>query len=157
VEPCQPCATIDPGTVHLPANVDWIADGERLGSSLSGQLARIHANRPAEARQHFVTLAPNIRNPSFQHEPAYPDVALPDSGFQLLAAFRFWNIIQYWFPYRDVIGEDWHGVLRDVIPKVAVASAPPALHVRVSGAVQRRGRLSGRGGRRGHPRGSAGV
>jgi hypothetical protein len=108
--------------VHLPANVDWIADAERLGSSLSGQLARIHANRPAEARQHFVTLAPNIRNPSFQHEPAYPDVALPDSGFQLLAAFRFWNIIQYWFPYRDVIGEDWHGVLRDVIPKVAVAS-----------------------------------
>lgn len=122
VEPCQPCATTDPGTVHLPADVDWIADAERLGSSLGGQLARIHANRSADARQHFVTLAPNVRNPSFRNEPAYADVALPDSGFQLLAAFRFWNIIQYWFPYRDVIGEDWHGVLRDVIPKIAVAS-----------------------------------
>ena len=30
-------------------------------------------------------------------------------------SFRFWNIVQYWFPYRDVMDEDWDGVLREFI------------------------------------------
>src|SRR5262249_33766825 len=25
--------------------------------------------------------------------------------------FRYWNIIQYWFPYRDLIGENWNAAL----------------------------------------------
>jgi hypothetical protein len=40
---------------------------------------------------------------------------------RLLALFRFWNMIQYWFPYRDVIGEPWDGVLREFIPRLAAA------------------------------------
>jgi C-terminal processing protease CtpA/Prc len=35
--------------------------------------------------------------------------------------YRFWNMVAYWFPYRDVIGEDWDGVLSDALPKVAAA------------------------------------
>ena len=47
----------------------------------------------------------------FDHEPAYAALELPDAGYQLLALYRFWNIIEYWFPYRDLIDEDWDGVL----------------------------------------------
>ena len=46
-----------------------------------------------------------------------------DSGFQLLSVFRFWNIIQYWFPYRDVLGENWDQVLTDFIPRIALAKS----------------------------------
>ena len=60
-------------------------------------------------------------NPSFQHELAYPSIKFPDAGFQLLALYRFWNIIEYWSPYRDVLGEDWAGVLAEFIPRIALA------------------------------------
>ena len=46
-----------------------------------------------EKRQFYVSLVPNIGNPSFEHEPAYPTLKLPDAGYQLLALYRFWNII----------------------------------------------------------------
>ena len=46
---------------------------------------------------------------------------LPDAGFQLLALFRFWNIVQYWSPYRDIMGEDWNQVLLAFVPRVALA------------------------------------
>ena len=39
----------------------------------------------------------------------------------MLALYRFWNIIECWFPYRDVIGEDWDKVLVEFIPKVVLA------------------------------------
>jgi hypothetical protein len=35
----------------------------------------------------------------------------------LLGLFRYWNIIQYWFPDRHLIGEDWKKVLTEFIPK----------------------------------------
>ena len=92
-----------------------------MGVELSVALRRIHANRPAAGSQFYVSLAPGIFNPLFQNEPAYADVALPDAGFQLLALYRFWNIIQYWFPYRDVIGETWNNVLREFVPRLALA------------------------------------
>ncbi|MBC7778280.1 MAG: peptidase S41, partial [Phycisphaerae bacterium] len=62
---------------------------------------------------------PNIGNPKFLHENAYPQFKYPDEGYRLLSLYRFWNIIQYFFPYRDVIGEDWTGVMREFIPKMA--------------------------------------
>jgi hypothetical protein len=62
-----------------------------------------------------------VGNPVFDNEPNYSRVSLPDAGFQLLAMYRYWNIIQYWSPYRNLIGEDWNKVLSEYIPKIALA------------------------------------
>ena len=35
--------------------------------------------------------------------------------------YRLWNIIEYWYPYRDVIGENWNQVLTEFLPKIALA------------------------------------
>ena len=47
----------------------------------------------------------------------------PDPGFQLLSLYRFWNIIEYWSPYRDIVGEDWDAVLAEFIPRFAFAKS----------------------------------
>lgn len=57
-------------------------------------------------------------NPNFKHENAYAEKPYPDAGFRLLALYRYWNIIQYYFPYKYLIEEDWNGVLEEFIPKV---------------------------------------
>jgi hypothetical protein len=64
---------------------------------------------------------PSVQNPSFEHEPTYAQVKLPDAGFQLLALYRFWNIIEYCSPNRAIIGEDWDAVMGQFLPRVALA------------------------------------
>jgi hypothetical protein len=121
VPPCKPCASPASGEIHLPPDVTWIEDEARLGADLSRALRAVHANRPADASQFYLSLAPGVGNPVFRNEPNYAQIALPDAGYQLLGLYRFWNVIQYWFPYRDVIGEDWTGVLREFVPRVTLA------------------------------------
>jgi hypothetical protein len=122
-QPCKPCAKLPSEQIHLPPDVKWIEDEARLGADLSRALRAVHANRPSNQAQFYLSLAPGIGNPVFRNEPNYPQIALPDAGYQLLALYRFWNIIQYWFPYRDVIGEDWTGVLREFVPRVTLAKS----------------------------------
>jgi hypothetical protein len=121
VPPCQPCAVLDETGLHLRPQLAWIDSEPLLGPALSRSLRAIHRNRPDGRTQFYISLTPNVGNPIFHHEPAYEDVRLPDPGFQLLALYRFWNIIEYWFPYRDVLGEDWNRVLAGFIPRIALA------------------------------------
>ncbi|HEX3276710.1 MAG TPA: S41 family peptidase [Gemmatimonadales bacterium] len=46
----------------------------------------------------------------------YP--ALP---YRLLAAFRIWAVGQYFFPYRELMGERWDRVLAETIPRLEAA------------------------------------
>ena len=118
VPPCQPCVRLDPKNLELAPDLDWTRNEALLGSELSQSLRSIYRNRLAG--QFYLARAQN-GNPGFRHELDYARVKLPDFGFQLLALYRFWNIIEYWFPYRDVIGENRDNVLAEFIPRVALA------------------------------------
>jgi C-terminal processing protease CtpA/Prc len=119
VAPCSPCATLDTADLHLRPDLKWITDERQLGRNLSGALQRIYVNRPVRDRQFYVSRAP-IGQPSFDNELTYDALKVPDAGIQLLALFRFWNIVEYWSPYRNLI-RDWNRVLRDFIPRVVLA------------------------------------
>ena len=119
---CQPkeCAPPPAQSVFLKPDIDWIRDIDTIGSPLSLRLQSIYQNRPRRD-QFYVSLVPGVQNPSFEHELSYAGAKLPDSGFQLLALFRWWNIMQYWAPYRVDAGQNWPAVLAEFIPKLALA------------------------------------
>lgn len=117
---CHTCASLRETNLQNSPDLGWIGDEARLGKDLSGTLRWIYDNRLLHT-QFYVSLAPNVGNPVFAHELEFSGLKLPDTGFQLLALYRFWNIIEYWSPYRDVLGEDWDSVLSDFIPKIALA------------------------------------
>lgn len=50
-------------------------------------------------------------------DKTYPEMEFPGSEYRLLALFRFWNVINYFFPYKHLIEEPWDGVLTRYIPK----------------------------------------
>lgn len=112
-----------PAAVHFQADVTWLADEAALGRVLSERLRAVHAARSNAAAQFYLSLAPNIANPVFEHELSYASAAPADAGHQLLALFRFWNIIEYWFPYRNLIEESWPEVLREFVPRFATAAS----------------------------------
>lgn len=51
----------------------------------------------------------------------YTEMAYPTAPYRLLALFRFWNIINYFFPYKHLIDRPWDGVLTEYIPKLEAA------------------------------------
>jgi hypothetical protein len=53
----------------------------------------------------------------------YADLSYPPVEYRMLAAFRIWNVINYFFPYKDLMGEDWEGVLREFIPRLETAGS----------------------------------
>jgi hypothetical protein len=125
VAPCKPCTKLDESDLDFRPDLDWIANEKSLGSDLSASLRSIRDNR-LPAKQFYVSKVANIGNPLFEHELGYANLKFPDAGFQLLALFRFWNIFEYWSPYRDLVGEDWNSVLNEFIPRVALAKTADA-------------------------------
>ena len=127
VAPCSPCTNLDTSDLALGTNVDWISDQSLLGADLSQALQNIYANRTPQTSQFYLSLVQGVGNPSFDRELTYGNITFPDAGYQLLALFRFWNMVQYFYPNRAIMSDDpsnadyWNQVLTDSIPRVALA------------------------------------
>jgi hypothetical protein len=118
---CDPCASLDKQDFQLLPSVGWLSDTHLLSPELGNDLNNIYRHRSSAGKQFYVSLAPNVGNPVFNNESDYKGLSFPDAGFQLLSLFRMWNIVEYWAPYRDQIGEEWDSVLRQSIAPVALA------------------------------------
>ena len=135
VAPCDTCAQLPPGRPIVPS-LTWLADSKLLGAALSGKLLQIHARRPRVTEQFYVSFMPGVGNPDFGIEPNYATLR-PDAGYRLLALFRFWNMVEFWFPYRDDIGEDWDAVLREFVPRLAAAATDDAYKAEMMAVIAR--------------------
>lgn len=109
------------GDVHLAPQQIWLNDPILSDQRIASKLAALRADQTVRKSQYFVSLASGVGNPQFQNEPSYPEIAYPDPGYQLLALFRYWNIIQYWFPYRDLVDGNWDDILVEFIPRIGLA------------------------------------
>lgn len=54
---------------------------------------------------------------SFTNEPAYEEFSFPSFAYRLLALFRYWNIVNYYFPYREMCDQKWSVVLEEMLPE----------------------------------------
>jgi C-terminal processing protease CtpA/Prc len=54
-------------------------------------------------------------------ERAYDESSFPSAPYRLLAAFRMWAAIRFFYAYRPLMGEDWDAVLRAALPKFEAA------------------------------------
>lgn len=52
-----------------------------------------------------------------QKDNPYAEMTFPNTEYRLLALFRYWNVVNYFFPYKHLIGESWESVLPRYIPK----------------------------------------
>ena len=133
---CNPCAQSSQDAA-LRSSLAWTQDTTLLGATLSSQLQAIDKFRVAADSQFYVTQAPGVGNPVFTRELPYQNLRPPDAGFRILALFRFWNIIQYWYPNREIIGENWRAVLRDELPRVVAASTWDAYQLEMMALIAR--------------------
>lgn len=65
----------------------------------------------------------------------YSEMELPNQEYRILSLFRFWNIIQYFFPYKDLMDKEWESVLIEYIPKLEKVTSPLEYHRTIASLV----------------------
>ena len=115
ISKCGDCEKELPSNAKILPDLEWLKSSD-FSPGLKEKLLYIYQNRNQE-ENYYVELAPGVGNPVFKGDDAYPQFEYPDAGFRLLAVYRYWNIIQYFFPYKNLIEEDWKGVLKEFIPR----------------------------------------
>jgi C-terminal processing protease CtpA/Prc len=101
--------------VKIKPDLDWISNSKFSDQLIKTLLKVKNAKRSNE--HYYIGLHDGVQNPEFKNENAYASSKYPDTGFRLLSLYRYWNMIQYFFPYKNLIEEDWKGVLEEFIPK----------------------------------------
>lgn len=108
-------AEIVKDSIVVKPDLEWITQSG-FSPKLVSLLQNIEkAQRPCN-QQYYVSKS-SAGNVNFLNERTYFYLPYPDDGFRLLSLFRYWNMVQYFFPYRDLIGEDWKLNLKKFIPK----------------------------------------
>ncbi len=102
--------------ISIQADTSWIS-ADYLGEELTQQLSQLgpvpnidRSKAPVQFNQEGV--------PDFQSEKTDPNCSYQKEEERLLGLFRVWNVIEYYFPYIDVMDESWHDLLDEFIPKI---------------------------------------
>ncbi len=70
-------------------------------------------------------------------ERSYRDLVELPLEHRLLALFRFWNVIRYFYPYHRLLEPSWDGVLPELIPRFIDATDSAAYAEAVAGLASR--------------------
>jgi len=104
--------------IHTKPRLAWLSNTHLLSDALSARLMNIYDHRNSSSN-FYVHETPGVGNLLFDKEAIYKSVPASDDGFRMLALFRYWNIIEYFFPYKHLLNEDWNDVLKEFIPSFA--------------------------------------
>ncbi|MEQ3663632.1 MULTISPECIES: S41 family peptidase [unclassified Olleya] len=113
VKICKKCKPLDENAVLKP-NLSWITDGN-LSKDLINKLQFITQNRH-QGNHYYIDMVRGVGNPEFKNENPYANMPYPDDGFRLLSVYKYWNMINYFFPYKHIMDKDWNESLKENIP-----------------------------------------
>ena len=111
IKECPKCKPTDKNA-SLKPDLTWI---NNQNTNLKSKLLQVYNNR-SQGQNYYIGMVSQIGNPEFKNENAYSKMSYPDDGFRLLSLYRYWNIINYFFPYKHLMDNDWNKKLKVYIP-----------------------------------------
>src|ERR1035437_10101126 len=109
---CTTCK--ETADAYQKPDFSWVENGN-MSAVLKKKIKEIYQNRH-QGTHYYIKKAYYDGNPEFINEQPY-STSFPDKNLRLLALYRYWNIIQYFFPYKYLTDKSWDEVLREYIPK----------------------------------------
>ena len=101
-------------------DLHWINDPAIFNKTLRETLNYIFKNRN-QGKNYYTPVKKVVvfkaASPNYSSELTYKDSIFPSKEMRLLALGRYWNIINYFYPYKYAIGKDWGSVLTGMIPR----------------------------------------
>jgi carboxyl-terminal processing protease len=117
---CKNCYSRIPEE-QLTYNLDqqWMQD-DRLSASLRSRLQYVLANRHMGDGYYAKFQYINVQFIN-ENEYNWREAIYPNEMFRLQTLFRYWNTIQYFYPYKNIIGKNWNDVLKNFLSRFAEA------------------------------------
>ena len=113
--------SMDSTQIIMKPDLDWI-----IHSGFSGKLQDLLVKLKTASRPeiHYYGALGVYSGFQAQNENSYygsnnwaGGTKYVDCGTRILALYRFWNIIQYFYPYKNRIQGDWKNLLEEFLPK----------------------------------------
>lgn len=121
---------IDDNVFDKNFNLKWLSNNNYFNIELIETLKNIETNRN-KGKKHYVKQKISIGNVSIVNEQSYLYSNLLEPEYRLLSLFRYWNIIEYFFPYKYQADQNWDSVLKEMIPKFINAKTKDDSHLAI--------------------------
>lgn len=92
-------------------DLSWTQNTSLFSKSLCEKLKFIEQNK-IQGKQYYVG-----EGIEFKNEVEYTEFNDKDKNFRLLALFRFWNYVEYFFPYKYQMDQNWDLTLIEFLPR----------------------------------------
>ncbi|MES2328306.1 MAG: S41 family peptidase [Bacteroidota bacterium] len=112
--------TTSMNNIFIENEMLWLQKDSLVAGKLRLRLLTIFRNRHI-GEGYYVKSVKMVGNPDFANELKYAGVKGEDDGMRMLALFRYWNTVEYFFPSKYLTADQWDGVLEKYIPLFAVA------------------------------------
>ena len=112
---CETCE-IKKDVDYFDKNFDlsWTDNKNIFSEEIIEMLNYVEQNRN-QGTNHYIKLDENFKI-QIQNEQEY-GIPFPEKEYRLLELFKYWNIIEYFFPYKYQTDQNWNEVLNEMIPK----------------------------------------
>ncbi|MFA6082928.1 S41 family peptidase [Mucilaginibacter sp.] len=100
--------------VKLKPNLEWISSANFSPEVLRTLNNLKHNHSQADQRYVKFMADDDVVMPFIINELPYATMRFPAYSYRLLAAFRYWNIIAYWYPYKHLAKQDWDKYLKQL-------------------------------------------
>lgn len=120
--PRKASPTGTPAPVKLEPDFGMLFAEGNLPPGLLQKLVQIRDNYSTPIAHKYIELSAQAGNAVFTNENAYAENPYPAAGLRLLALYRYWNMIRYFYPYRHLVGQTWDDVLDEFIPRFIEAA-----------------------------------
>ncbi len=105
-----------PDDLKYNLKTDWFTNNS-FSSTTTGVLLDIQ-NKFRPRSNYYVQASPD-GNPTFNFDKQYYElINNTTQELRLLGLFRYWNIINYFYPYKNLLDKNWDDVLKEMIPKI---------------------------------------
>ena len=129
IEICKKCNSKEKKD-YFGKNFDltWIKDSTLFSQELTAKLTFIEKNR-FQGKHNYFSAFERVGNIKIQNEPEYRDFSWENKNLRLLSLFRYWNYIEYFFPYKYQMDKDWDTVLIESIPNFSNPTSETDYHL----------------------------
>ena len=100
---------------RIPSDTGWMQDMLLSDQNRVAIQAIVSAFRPFQTCH--ITEG-QVGEPSFAPDDQFRHLTVLDPAQRMLALFRYWNIVNYFSPYKSLIDDDWEAVLEFFVDRM---------------------------------------
>lgn len=130
-DPCKDCFS-DKQSRQWTGGLDWkwLLEDKLLSSSLRQKLINIRDEHPPIENKY---INENFRRgkgktENFLLDESYKELPTNSRSVGLLAFFQYWNVIEYFYPFKKNGKENWSQVLREYLPQFLQSTSELSYH-----------------------------